>query len=249
MPQKPPKQEERIETYSPLPPLPPPEIPPYIRSLYESKQGQGPYVPNPRDRYTPENPDSFAACPDFGALNEKQRIEKAVEYGTLWKKFHKRCPDRIPKPPDTYMDFNLYELHYTVQNYYVTSCVHDSKGKVRMLLIGTWLVIEIALVKGLKINAKGYTIRNLKAMETMDDAIELLCKPKEGEHIGSRVTVASLFWMSLIQLAITLAVNYIGKWTNTTVAGAIDGFISKFFSNDSSVMEQGIVAALTNFIV
>lgn len=240
------KEEEHIQ--SPLPRLPPPEIPPYIRSLYENKQRQGPYVPNPRDRYTPENPDSFVACPDFEVMSEQEKIEKRVEYKILWTKFHRRCPDRIPKPPESIMNFDLYELHYTVQNHYITACVHDSKSKVRMMLIGAWLIIEIALVKGLKINAKGYTIRNLKAMETMDDAIELLCRPKEGEHIGSRVTVASLFWMSLIQLAITLAVNYIGKWTNSSVAGAVDSFISKFFSNDSSTMEQGIISTLTSFI-
>jgi hypothetical protein len=181
------------------------------------------------------------AVPNYSAMSEEEqgrfRAQFVIRFGILrdaWRSLH--IVDPTP-------DATLENIHAQYERYIMQIHVSQSVDQYKVYMVILWLGIEVICIKWLGLNASGYTISQLRRMNTYERLLIELGERNYGVGTSTWPIEVRIAFVALTNAVVFIAVKTLASFLGEGPAEAIMNTLINALSPAPSVPAQGQPAA------
>ena len=192
-----------------------------------ANQPMAPPVANPAAQYGPAAMPIRPARPDYANMSAAQQADMRIIFRSKFHTLRENFPGwSIIDPPAS---FSLDQIHDMYEGYVKQIVVSLNCNQWKVYLIIMFLAIEVFCIRILGLDARGFTMAQLRIMTRYDQVLVELGEKYYVQGPSSWPVEARILMMAGFNGIIFIAVKYLSKWVGgDAMAGPLQEVITNF---------------------
>ena len=170
--------------------------------------------------------------PNYAAMTPAQQAEMRTQFHTKFGILRESFPQwQIVNPPESQ---TLDQIHDVYEGYVRQIIVSLNCNQWKVYLVIMFLVIEVFCIKVMGLDARGFTMSQVKIMNRYDQVLVELGEKYYVQGPSNWPVEARIIMMAAFNGIIFIAVKYLSKWLGgDQMAGTIQTVVDQFLSGSN----------------